>query len=140
MTDSKSDIYIDMVNAWEKKKADGLSPGQKALFYEKALQVVVERALQTLSGITLMVVLDRVLHQSKDKFPILSEVKVEDNSFNFNELLGGDANHSSEDSLRALRYLLAEFLRVLGRITADILTAPLQEELLQMTWKTSEKE
>jgi hypothetical protein len=139
MTKNKNDIYFEIVNAWEKKKANGLSPGEKASLLESALQVTIERAMQTLSGVTLMVVLDRVLHQSIDKFSILSEVKIENNKFNFIELMANEKNHGPEEILEALRYLLIELLRVLGRITADILTAPLHKELLKMAWQKPEE-
>lgn len=139
MTSNKNDIYSEFAQDWEEKAANELSPRQNSLFLEKALHIVIQRALQTLSPVTLMVVLDRVLHQSAEKFPVLSKVKIDDNNFNFNDLLHNDENHVSKDELAALRYLLVELLKVLGRITADVLTAPLREELLKMTWKKSEE-
>lgn len=85
---------------------------------------------------TLTLILDRVLHESQEKFSLLSEATIKSNSLSFEKL---HHLHKPEELLVPVRYLLVELLTVLGRITADILTIPLHKELLKVTWNHSEK-
>ena len=73
-----------------------------------------------------------------EKFPILSEVKLINKHPNFQEL-PNTGNHKPEELVEALRFFLIELITVLGRITADILTAPLHKELLKVTWTDPEE-
>lgn len=133
----EEDIHDQVINTWEKNNFENLTINQKVLLLQKAMQSIESRALKTLSSITLMVILDRVLHQSKIKFPILSTVKIENHKMSFAEFALN--NHAPELFLEAHRFLLTEQLRVLGRITADILTEPLHQELLKVTWNEPEQ-
>ena len=139
MTAEQNNTYAKLVQDWEKKTAIGLPLTKRVELLEKAIHVIEQRALMTLSGITLEVILDRVLRQSHEKFPVLSDVSLINKHLSFQELLHTGKNHKSEELIEALRFLLIEFITVLGRITADILTAPLHKELLKVTWTDPEK-
>jgi hypothetical protein len=139
MTVERNTIHVKQVEAWEKQNSHGLSLENQAQLFEKAIHVIEERTLKTLSSVTLMVVLDRVTHQSKEKFPALSEIKVDKKGLSFGGLFH-NKNHKSEELIEALRYFLVELLSVLGSITGDILTAPLHKELLKVTWDQAQVE
>lgn len=128
----QSDIHLQLVDSWEKNNANGLSADKQAQLFGKAVHAVEQRTLLTLSSATLMVILDRVLKQSKKKYPMLSDIKIEAKGMNFDPLINSK-EHKSEDLLEGLRYLLVELLGVLGSITADILTPPLHRELFKVT-------
>jgi hypothetical protein len=139
MSDSQQiDIHSIFVQTWEKDAASGLTSVQQVRLLENAIRVVERRACLTLSNITLLVILDRVLHNSKEKFPTLAEISIESNSLNFFKLHNFENNNLVE-AIDGLRYLLIELLKVLSRITADILTIPLHNELLKVTWNEPEK-
>ena len=129
-------MHSDLIEDWEKKNTEGLSADQHVRLLEKAIRAIEQRAGITLSVVTLTLILDRVLHESQEKYSLLSEASIQSNSLNFEKL---HHLHKPEELFVPLRYLLAELLTVLGRITADILTTPLHKELLKVTWNHSEK-
>lgn len=129
----ESDVTLQ-IEIWEKNKIEGLSTVEKLQLLRKALFVVEQRTLKTLSNVTLEVVLDRALHQSREKYELLSAVKLSSHSLNFDGLLeDGQFRDPQEECVQALRHLLIEILTVLGSITAGILTQPLYQELFAMT-------
>lgn len=139
MNDSPpSDVHSTFVMTWEKNTGNGLTKVNRARLFEKAIHAVEKRSCTTLSNVTLLVILDRVLHQCRDKYPVLSEVSVEARSLNFQKLQNLE-DQKLDDFIEALRYLLIELLKLLARITADILTIPLHSELLKVTWNEPEK-
>ena len=130
------DAHIKLIKDWENSNANGLNSDQQLRLLEKAIRAIELRAGTTLSVVTLTLILDRVLHESQDKFPLLSQAFIESNRLSFEKM----HNHQkSEHLLEPIRYVLIELLTVLGRITADILTTPLHKELLKVTWNHSEK-
>jgi len=134
----KSDVHSELVSTWEEKSANGLSLVEHIRLLERGILSVERRASQTLSRVTLLVILDRVLQQSKNKFPILSQVSIEPSSLHFEIDSNLDVQKHGQ-LIEALRFLLIELLNVLGRITSDILTIPLHVELLKVTWNEPEK-
>ena len=133
---SQNNVHSKIVEEWQTKAAKGLTSTQKVQLLEKAIKVVEARATQTISRVTLVVILDRVLYQSKDKYPCLSKATVDSNTISFAELY---SKNFTTDFTEALLFFLVEFLTILGRITSDILTTPLHEELLKVTWAEPEK-
>jgi hypothetical protein len=130
MTAPVDDIHSKAVEEWLKTCAQGLDSAQKILLLEKAIHAIEKRARITLSSITLLVVLDRILQNVKETFPVLDDVRIEKDSLSFPAL---EKNHSPEEMVKALTLLLVELLRVLGRLTANILTKPLHMELMKVT-------
>lgn len=128
-----SDFHVKMVDTWEKKNTSGLAFEIKTQLFIKAIQAVEQRTLMTLSNVTLSAILDRVLNQSTDRFPILTEVRIGIDGLNFEELLNKSKHTKPEELLEALRFVLIELISVLGSITADILTTALQKELTKVT-------
>jgi hypothetical protein len=57
--------------------------------------------------------------------------------YNFNHLHSKSEQYKSEEIRDALRYLLAEFLNILGNITANVLISPLHKTLMEVTRERS---
>jgi hypothetical protein len=95
MTVEQLPNHLAVIDTWEEKTARGLSVDQQILLLEKGIHAVEKRALKTLSLITLTVVLDRALNQSKEKFTILQNAKI-DSGVSILKLLEDKDNQSSE--------------------------------------------
>jgi len=127
------DAHEKQVRIWETENAKGLSKEQLVPLFAKAILAVEKRSLVTLSSVTVMVVADRAIHESKEKHPILANIKIDPNGMDFSELLKMNNSQVAEEACDALRYLLMEYLMVLGNITAQILTTALHRELMMVT-------
>ncbi|HXH31935.1 MAG TPA: hypothetical protein VNJ01_14085 [Bacteriovoracaceae bacterium] len=123
---------------WERKNASALTSKQKAQLFAKAILAIELRARVTLSNVTLLAILDRVLCQSKEMFPVLAEARLSSHFISFKALNLRDPV-KPDDLAQALRFILLELFRVLGRITADILTIPLHKELHKVSWTEPEE-
>jgi hypothetical protein len=130
----ESDIHQKVVFSWEENNVHGLTPDEQLLLFAKAIKAIEGRTLRTLSLVTVSVILDRVIKEAKEKYPSLSAVKVEPMGLDFTGISSHE-NHERKEVLAGLRYLVAELLRVLGSITADILTDSLHKELLMPHYK-----
>jgi hypothetical protein len=121
-----------VVHAWIERAARGLPPQQAFRAFERAFNALWLRAHRTLGDVTLMAIADRVLHNAAEQFSMLGALKVEASG------LRGEALHTHADSVdtaqlvEGLRFVLVEFLTVLGNLTADILTPALHAELAKL--------
>ena len=116
------------VDAWW----EGVSPGRSvdALIgaFEAAFAGLWERSCLTLGEVTLIAIVERVLHTASEPFPILAAMEVGSAGLRCDSLRAhADSRH--DEVARALRFVLVEFLTVLGNLTADILTPALHAEL-----------
>lgn len=134
----KEDVHSKFVEDWESRSLKDLSPVEQIQLFESVIRAVERRACVTLSNITLLVILDRILSLGKTNFPVLAEVSLDNNSLCF-KALHNNQKFNSDEILIAKRFILTELLRVLGRITANILTLPLQKEILSVTLNEPEK-
>ena len=133
MIDSRNDIHAKQVDAWALKNTAGLPPEKLVRLFEIAIQAIEQRSLTTLSSVTVMVVLDRALHQSKEIFPLLAAVTLDPKGVRLDGIIANSGHHKPEELQAALRHLLVEILSVFGNITAEVLTVPLQKELSKIT-------
>lgn len=127
----QNDIHLQKVTEWENQNLVGLSAWEKCELYGKSIDAIIARANKTLSAITITVIIDRVFHQNKIIFPLMNDLEI---NFN-NKILSHFVNNKKQqhsELLQTLRCTLIEILRVLGRITADILTSPLHNELMSV--------
>lgn len=99
----------------------------------KAIQAVRQRSLSTLSRVTVAAVLERILYESKEKFPLLSPIVSDADGLHFNDFFEQVPSSKTEDLNNALEELLLEILEVFGKITAEILTKYLHQELMTVT-------
>lgn len=135
MNRKRNPTHDEVVQIWEEKNSKGLGSQELARLFSAAIRRIEQRSLVTLSSITIRVVVDRALHESREKFPILSVVTVDPSGLNCSELISQSQPYTPEQIGEALRYLLIELLNVIGSITADVLTAPLHKELMEVTYE-----
>jgi hypothetical protein len=101
--------------------------------FETALGALWDRTQTTLGEVTLTAIAERVLSKASEKFPLLSTLKVEPTEgIRCRELRKGIGSVPSSVLLEGVRYVLVEFLTVLGNLTAEILTPELHSELSQV--------
>jgi hypothetical protein len=124
------DAHAACVDAWMERATKGL-PAERALSaFEVAFAAVWRRAHQTLGDVTLSAILDRVLIITSERYPAFSTLEVDATGLRSIEDLRRGAGSLPADELAAgTRFLLLEFLRVLGTLTGEILTQALHTEL-----------
>ena len=135
----QNDIHVKAIEEWENATALNITKAQHKQLYQLAIFTILKRANHTLSNVTLKTINDRVLYQCTERFPVISSIQLHSFEMIFDEFNINANNYSEDEQIEALRYLLTEELRVLGRIAADILTAPLHQELLKVIWNDSEQ-
>lgn len=97
--------------------------------FERVFSAILQRAQQTLGEVTLLAIVDRVLYVAAEKFPLVSALEVEGSAVSCRKLLERTRELSGPELVAAIRFVLVEFLTVLGNLTADILTPALHAEL-----------
>jgi hypothetical protein len=122
-------IHSDIVRAWRDSQAEPLSQQALVELYEHALDALWRRTHQSLGEVTVMAIMERVLHYGAERFPHLATLKVETSGVHFGELR--QAAPKLEVALldESLAVLVVELLRVFGVLTGEILTPGLHAEL-----------
>jgi hypothetical protein len=131
----QEDVHAKNVEYWFSLASKGMTPKDQVLLLEKGIATVERRACQTLSSITLKVVIDRVLHETQQKFPVISDITLDEKFLNFSAM---DKEKYALEKVDALTYLLVELMKVLARLTANILNTPLNNELKKVTKDSGE--
>jgi hypothetical protein len=117
---------------WSDCAAAGLPPERALQNFEAAFDALWRRANNTLSDVTLMAILDRVLHDAVERFPLLSPLEIEPNGLRCSALRAQAATLDQARLLGALEFVIAAFLTVLGSLVAEILTPALHAELARI--------
>lgn len=117
------------VDAWMDRTAQDLPPAQLLGLFELGFAAMWGRALVTLGDITLVAIVDRVLHSAAEQFPVLGALEVEPDGLQSHALREQLATLPRDQFAEGLRFVLVEFLTVLGNLTAEILTPALHSEL-----------
>ena len=73
-------------------------------------------------------IVERVLHVATERFPVLPSLSIDASGLSCPQP-PSDASLPYEQVSEALRFVLVEFLTVLGELTAEILTPALHAEL-----------
>jgi len=129
---AQSNSHSDTVKAWCQGWHGSLPVPALLDVYERTLAGLWRRAHMSLGEITLVAIVDRVLHHGVERFPHLAALKVEASGVHFGEL------RPSAEALQvalleeSLQFLVVELLRVLGTLTGEILTPGLHAELLKV--------
>jgi hypothetical protein len=100
-------------------------------FFEKAFNRVFDKASVSMSEITLSAILDRVLYNSAEQFPLLATLQIKNDCLNFTEFKKTLKKHSEKEMKDAFHYMLTEFLCVIGNVTGEQLTPLLHKELYE---------
>lgn len=118
------------VDAWLDRAARNLSAEAFLQLFEAALTALWKQTLTTLGEVTLTAIAGRVLHNASERFPLFSSLKVERlKGLQFTELRENVRAGSDSGLREGSRFVLVEFLTVLGNLTAEILTPELHAEL-----------
>lgn len=139
----KDDHYIthqELVTLWEEKNTKGLQDEQLIHLYGAGFDAIEKRCLATLSNVTINVVLDRILHEGIEKYPVLKGVILKSSGISLKAFNEKNKYFKTEELIEALSYLLVELLTVIGNITSDVLTSSLHKELINVTYESSQKE
>ncbi len=120
------------VNAWMEGAAKGLPLERLLRVFERGFAALWGRANQTLGDVTLMAIADRVLHVATEQYPFLSALQVEATGLGFQEIREHVSSLPRDEFETGIRFVLVEFLTVLGNLTAEILTPALHSALLQV--------
>lgn len=87
-----------------------------------------------------MAIADRVLHTACERFPVLSTLRLRDGGPDFQAFKERSAAIPTDQLEPGIRFILTEFLSVLGDLTADILSPALHQELAQVAREIAGKD
>jgi len=113
-----------------------LPPERMVQAFEQGFGALWRRARKTLGDVTLTAIVDRVLHNAIEKYPILAGLRLEPTGLQWQGSRNGVASTQRDDIEIGVRFILLEFLTVLGNLTANILTPSLHAELCKMVPET----
>jgi hypothetical protein len=122
--------HAAQVDAWLTRSAKDLPPEDLLQLFEKALGALWARTTTTLGEVTLTAIADRVLYNASEKFPLFSSLEVEPTGgIQFRALRARIGSVRVAELKEGVRFVLVEYLTVLGNLTAEILTPELHSAL-----------
>jgi hypothetical protein len=117
------------VDSWMARAAKSLPPDLLLELFERALGALWQRSHLALGSVTLTAIVDRVLHNAAEQFPLLSAVQVAATGVRCDELREQISALKDGELTRGTRFVLIEFLTILGNLTSNILTPALHSAL-----------
>ena len=118
------------VDAWLERSAEGLPAELLVRLFEQAITALWTRTSTTLGDVTLGAIADRVVYNAAEKYPLFSAITVEhDSGMQCRDLRQRVSAAQRSELLSGIRFVLVEFLTVLGNLTAEILSQELHAEL-----------
>lgn len=132
----ENDGHAICVAAWLEGAADGLPAARLIDLFERAWGALWTRIRPTLGDVTLGAIADRVVYTASERFPPFSALEVGPTGLRFDGLRARAEELRHGDLAVALRFLLVEFLSVLGHLTADVLTPALHATLRTVALET----
>lgn len=121
--------HAGCVDAWFERGAKGLPGEQLAAAFEAAFTALWGRAHQTLGDVTLGAIVDRVLYVAAEQHPVTSGLVLDLTGVRFDAFRQQAASLPVGPLAEGVRFVLVEFLTVLGKLTGEVLSAPLHAEL-----------
>jgi hypothetical protein len=129
--------HAGVVHAWMKRVTDDRPAEALIDAFDEAFNALWRRANQTLGDVTLTAILDRVLHVAAERFPAVASLELDAAGIH-SGALRERASSNRDELAEGLRFVLDEFLTVLGNLTAQILTPALHAELSKATSRSEE--
>jgi hypothetical protein len=117
------------VDAWMRRAAKAGNPELLIQAFEQCFAALWGRAHHTLGDVTLTAIVDRVLYTAAERYSFLSGVEVDPSGLRTNGLRESARSANPAQLAEGIRFVLVEFLTVLGNLTAEILAPALQAEL-----------
>lgn len=114
---------------WLERTLKGVSAENAVAAFEQAFARVWARARVTLGDVTLGAIGDRVIYTAAERFPMLECLSLVANGLDCTGLRRQAAPENAEELRQAMRFVLVEFLSVLGDLTAEVLTPALHAAL-----------
>jgi hypothetical protein len=121
------------VDAWFERTAKGVSVEQLTVEFEAAFTALWRRAHQTLGDVTLAAIIDRVLYVAAEQHPVMSALELDVTGVRWEAFRQRAATLQAEQLVDGVRFVLLEFLTVLGKLTGEVLSAPLHAQLAART-------
>jgi|HubBroStandDraft_6_1064221.scaffolds.fasta_scaffold544155_1 hypothetical protein len=112
---------------------EDLPPDQLVSLFERATEALWRRAQVTLGEVTLAAIVDRVLYTASERYSLLSTLKIEKTGVCFDRFREQETAQRDGDLVRALCFILVEFLTAVGNLTDEILTQALYAALARVT-------
>ncbi|WP_368671060.1 hypothetical protein [Myxococcus sp. AM010] len=126
------------MRAWRQRQVPRPSPPALLDLFERGFQALWRRGRLALGEVTLVVILERVLHRVVQAHPHLSALAVTPEGLRFEGLRPVVAELDPERLEESLVVLVEEWLRVLGALTGEVLSAALREALLAVERPSAE--
>lgn len=130
--------HSECVNAWMDPVAKELPPDMLIDFFERGFAAMWQRAHRTLGDVTLTAIGDRVLRGAAEQFPAFSVLTVDGSGLQCKELRERAAGSNHDQLAAGIRFVLVEFLTILGNLTANVLTPALHAELSKIVPQKSD--
>jgi len=125
------------VDAWMERAAKEAPPERLFDAFERAFDAMWRRARVTLGDVTLTAILDRVLYTGAERFPLLSPLEVDATGLRCDKFRQRTGSVQRDQLGEGIRFILVEFLTVLGNLTAEVLTPALHAELAKVAAKAA---
>jgi hypothetical protein len=123
------------VDAWMERVAKDAPPDRLFDAFEIAFAALWRRARVPLGDVTLTAILDRVLYTAAERFPSLSSLEMDATGLRSDKFRQGAGDLQRDRLGEGIRFILVEFLTVLGNLTAEVLTPALHSELAKVAAK-----
>lgn len=136
---AERNVHRETVMTWRDGWVGKLSQPELVDVYERTLDALWRRAHMSLGEVSLMAIVDRVLHQGTDRYPHLAVLKVETSGVQFGELRQVAPSLDMAVLDESLTFLVVELLRILGSLTGEILTPGLHAELRKVQVRMAEE-
>jgi hypothetical protein len=121
--------HVRQVDIWVEEKLKGQNRKEMIDSFNEAFQRVWTKAELTLGSVTMLAVADRIKHISREAYPWLAPIQKKNDGIDVTGLAQGESPMSEDELRQGLSFMLGEFLRLLGNLTAEIISPKLHASL-----------
>jgi hypothetical protein len=116
------------------RRTKPLPPADFREAFQRAFEAICARARSPLGNVTLSVILERVLHETRVRFPSFKQARQPSSTERYDLRRALEALEAVRPAelVPATRFFLIVLIGVLGHLTGDILTRPLHSVLWRM--------
>jgi hypothetical protein len=129
----ENDGHAVCVAAWLEGAPEGLPAARLIDLFERAWDALWTRVRPTLGDVTIGAIVGRVVYTASEHYPPFAALELEPTGLRFDGLSARADELHHDDLFAALRFLLIEFLSVLGHLTAEVVTPALHTTLRAVT-------
>jgi len=124
--------HAKQVSAWMEHAVNEAPSTALLVLFEEAWRALWRRAESAVGEVALESIAQLVRANAVEKFPFLSPLKLKGPEVSYKALLGSASELKKAELQAALRFMLVEFLSVIGDLTDEILTPGLYDVLAQV--------